>query len=434
MSYQSPKTHKYQYPNVRYLLGDESFRASLEPRVEPYWMMLANGRALGLSKWKGAYWHARLKLRDGRYKRTSLGTLDAKGRSGTRPVLSFEEALEAAEAWFSSFGDRATTHLTYAERRIELPQPRSGKTYTVGHALRDHLTWLGHSGKPVQGISRIMRNVLMPEFGDIPLARLQTECIQKWMEREAARIDQDRLAGVPLGERQPLLKELRRKRQRTVNHDLSVLRMALDHAFINRKIDSDSDWRRVRGYKNVQQPVPLKLSADALEEFFVQAPQDIALLCKAALTTGARQSELIGALVSDLQPASGKVVFVDTKKGDPRVHLLSEEALSVLCEAAQKRDPAAALFLRRDGRPWTKASAKYELRQAQENQVSPRIGFRALRHWYGSGLAAAGIPSRIIADQMGHLSSTTAEIHYAHLSDDYRDSILRKLVPKLLPA
>ena len=422
--------HEDRYPNVKHPLYDPAYLAGLQPRQGAYWMMLATGRAIGLAKLKGSYWHAKISLGKGKFKMSALGAADASGWIGKKQILTFEEARDAALAWFKTYEDDAIEAVPLYDRTPEIPVPSHSDCYTVGHAIADHLTWLRNSGKDIRPRLRLAKRTLLPEFGKIPLAELTAEQIKGWLQREIHRPTAKGRAAKDVPDHADAL----RARKRTMNGELAILRGALNHAFLNRQIESDAEWRRVPVFKNTSRAHAFQIADRAIVAALSCARPDEANLIKMALVTGCRLTELVGMRVGDYVPETKKLRVVETKIGVPFIHRLSDEADGVIRPIALDRAPDERLLIRSDGRNWTVLSARYALRRIKKENGDAVISFSGLRHTYASHLAESGVPSRIIADQLGHLSSTTTEMYYAHLSEDARDKILRKFVPEMLPA
>ena len=421
------KDYQLRFPNVRHPLYDPEYCATLTPQDATYWMVVANGRAIGYSIRKGAYWHARLKLKRRRYVRTSLGAANADGRVGTRPILTFDQALAAAHEWFGTFGDDATSPIPSTQRDPEIPSPPTGTTYTCAHAIAEHLQWLLDTGSDIRTRLWVAKRSLLPAFGDIPLDRLTAEDIKAWLHRETNRPARYR---AHVMEQDP--GDALRARQRTMNGELSILRGALNHAFVNRKVDSDAEWRRVPVFANTNRAFADRLEIETIRANLKHAEPDEADLILTCLLTGSRMTGALGIHVGDVDLAAGKVRIVATKKRRTFAHILSDEALQLFGRLASGRHADEPLLVRSDGRAWTPLSARSVLARLARRSGQRRLTFKALRHTYACHLAEAGVPTKIIADQLGHQSSVTTEIYYAHLSEDVRDAALRKLVPRIL--
>ena len=76
---------------------------------------------------------------------------------------------------------------------------------------------------------------------------------------------------------------------------------------MNRKIDSDSEWRRVGFFRHTQAPAPRAISPEAIEVLRENAPAELRRLIDAALHTGCRFGELSNLRCRDLIAATRKL-------------------------------------------------------------------------------------------------------------------------------
>ena len=63
--------------------------------------------------------------------------------------------------------------------------------------------------------------------------------------------------------------------------------------------------------------------------------------------------------------------------------------------------------------------------------ILPAIGFHVLRHTHASILAMRGVPTAVIARQLGHCDTRMTERHYAHLAPNYVADTIRAHFPTL---
>ena len=68
---------------------------------------------------------------------------------------------------------------------------------------------------------------------------------------------------------------------------------------------------------------------------------------------------------------------------------------------------------------------------AKRAKLKLPVNMVVMRHTYASQAAMAGIPLNVVAKQLGHTSTRTLERHYAHLTEDYVDDIVRQKMPDL---
>ncbi len=147
------------------------------------------------------------------------------------------------------------------------------------------------------------------------------------------------------------------------------------------------------------------------------------MMCFAA-HTGARRSEVVRALASDLDLAAG-IVTIREKKRDQRRLTTRQVPLSpflkqVLQDWVGKRASGQTLFCKDTKAAITPREAQNYLRRAL--RISPwRVlkGWHVFRHSFISALASQGTDQRVIDDMVGH-STDEQRRRYRHLYPDVR--------------
>src|SRR5260370_34752548 len=82
---------------------NRTVRAKLALRRDPYWHLIAEGQHLGYRRMEiGGTWIARLYTAEHGRRFQALGMADDIAPANGTHVLSFQEAVEAAQKWFSS--------------------------------------------------------------------------------------------------------------------------------------------------------------------------------------------------------------------------------------------------------------------------------------------------------------------------------------------
>jgi integrase len=147
-----------------------------------------------------------------------------------------------------------------------------------------------------------------------------------------------------------------------------------------------------------------------------------------AAHTGARRSEMVRALPSDVDLAGG-VVTIREKKRDktklttrrvPLTPLLKE----VLADWMTRRGKGKALFCKPDGHAITADGARAAfLRCLRPSKWRLLKGWHIFRHSFISGLASKGVDQRIIDDLVGH-STEEQRRRYRHLFPDVKQQAL----------
>lgn len=396
-------------------LSDPWEIASLPPRATPYWMALGRGRALGLSICTGTgrplKWHARLRLKDGGGYR--------KKRLGPYGFLSHGDATWLARRWFENEAASAVPEDRPEPAFRLLDVPSDCGAYTVAHALNDYLRRHAPAGRTSRNEFNMAKRVAR-HLGAVPLCDLRAEDIARWLstalaEPAQARRNQDL---------HPL--ERVRRRKATLNRQFALLRAALTLAFVNRRIDSDAEWRRVGYFRHAQAPAPKAISPEAIEVLCSNAPPDLRRLIDAALHTGCRFGELSGLRCRDLVAATRKLVVPPAKRSPGRTVVLSAAGWRFLETLRADRDEDDWLVRRADGRKWTRSTMWGQLYAAAERDGRTRgISFHRLRHTYATRIRDAGMPLQLIACQLGHKWLRTTEHYYVGVDREIADEVTR---------
>ena len=402
-------------------LSDPWEIATLPPRPTPYWMALGRGRALGLSicteTGRPLKWHARLRLKDGGGYR--------KKRLGPYGFLSHEDATWLARRWFGGQAGIAVPEDRPEPAFRLLDVPSGGDAYTVAHALNDYLRRHAPAGRTSRNEYNIAKRVAR-HLGAVPLCDLRADDIERWLstalaEPAQARRNQDL---------HPL--ERVRRRKATLNRQLALLRAALTLAFVNRRIDSDAEWRRVGYFRHAQAPAPKAISPEAIDVLRGNAPPELRRLIDAALHTGCRFGELSDLRCRDLIASTRKLVVPPAKRSPGRTVVLSAAGWRFLETLRADRAEDDWLVRRADGRKWTRSTMWGQLYAAAERDGRTRgISFHGLRHTYATRIRDAGMPLQLIARQLGHKWLRTTEHYYVGVDREIADEVIHNVLSEL---
>jgi integrase len=147
------------------------------------------------------------------------------------------------------------------------------------------------------------------------------------------------------------------------------------------------------------------------------------MLCFAA-HTGARRSEIVRALPSDVD-LSASVVTIREKKRDKRKLTTRRVPLttflrSVLRDWMKARTNGKTLFCKSDGKEITPREAmNYFARTVRASKWKVLKGLHTFRHSFISALASKGVDQRIIDDIVGHQTDEQRR-RYRHLYPDVK--------------
>jgi integrase len=372
---------------------------------------MSDGLAIGYRKGlKGGTWIARHYAADTGRRFESLGTADDVVDADGVTVLNFGQAQAAARKWFAALANPVLAPLT------------------VRQCLADYLEWTMTYRKSASVTRSQIATHILPAFGDVECAKLTTKQIQTWLRD---------LANAPAkfrgGKFRPLDKsdaEVVRRRQSSANRILITLRAALNRAWRDGLIASDTAWRRVEPFENVDAARIAYLTVDGAKRLINAAPSDFRKLVQAALVTGCRYGELGRLVVSDFNPDAGTVAVRTSKSGKPRHVVLTTEGVGLFRSLAAGKPGDALLLTRANGAPWKMSDQFRPMGTACANaKITPPVGFHALRHTWASLSVMAGVPLMVVARNLGHADTKMTEAHYGHLSPSYIADAIRAGAP-----
>jgi integrase len=335
-------------------------RARLPVRGQPYWRPVRRGLAVGF-RTSARTWIARAFAR---------GKILHK-RLGEEVDLSYEEALEKAEAWF---------------RQVRGDAPLG---YDVLTAIEDY------ARTKTENISRAEQSRVWADL------RVLTKHIRgELLKREVAELNTDEL------ER---WRDSLRVKPATRRRVFTVLAAALTNAHRLHGIGDLTTWRRVKAVKvpkleRARLFIPTNAEVAALLE---KSEPDFALLVRGALYTGMRYGELTALEVRDFDPARGTLSLRVSKTGERDV-LLSSPAVQFFKDCVKGKLARAPIFTTADGENWRPSMQHRRMRAATKIRA---FVFYSLRHCALSRQLSAGIPSALVAKNAG-TSEAMLRAHY----------------------
>ena len=405
-------------------LDSRAARGRLLVQHEPYWRAIVRGSHLGYRKGKrGGMWLARFRPDGGSYVKKSLGKADDIMDADGATVLSFAEAQDKAREWFAE------------QARTDAGLPTSAGPYTVADAMNDYLDWYAIENKP-SGLAFTRQTIkahIKPALGSIAVNDLTTAKIKRWRKnlldkparKRSGKLDPVKYQPAPTDENGL------RARKATVNRIMTIFRAGLNHAFneTDNGVTSDTAWRRVKPFKNVDAAKVRYLTADECTRIINASSPDFRPLVQAALLTGARYGELIAMNCDDFNTDAATVSVFESKSGKTRHIPLNDEGVLLFSQLSAGRK--GKIFLKANGEPWGRWQQARPLADAAKAAKIENVSFHILRHTYGSNLAMQNVSMGVIADALGHSSTRMTEKHYAHLSPSYVADTIRANLPKL---
>ena len=405
-------------------IDTRSARAKLSIRREPYWISITPGYALGYRKNKnGGSWIAKRYSPDASPKRRYLAigpaddVMDADGVA----ALSFAQAQEKAREWFR-------------QEAREVHGASAAGSYTVNDALDAYVQKLNDEGKPSARDSRCRADALIrPAIGRVKLSKLTSERLRRFLRELAATPPRARTKrGKKQNYRYVLdTEEAHRKRRSSANRTWSVLRAALNHAFIEGMVESDHAWRRVKPFRGVEAARTRYLTIEESQRLINAASPEFRPLVTAALLTGARYGELARLDVGDFDPVARTILIRRSKSGRARHVPLTDEGVVFFMRIAAGREADEPMLIREDGSRWGECHQIRPMREACEAaKIAPPVSFHCLRHSFASLAIMNGAPLMVVASSLGHSSTRMVERHYGHISNQYIAERIRQTAPR----
>ena len=399
-------------------LTNESVVLNLKPRTAAYFNILQYCRHIGVHVCdkKTGYWVARIRRKDGAYTRQRL----CLAFHDDFLEVNFEEACRLAEAWFKSpsvaklasepyqLGSKATINICPI-----------GDVFTMGHALSDYLDWklIAATTSHFTVLVSLINYHLVPRLAHLPLAQFDGNIFQK--------LAYDVIETPPkIGRVNPrhrnnirtMSQDQLRKRKKTFNALVGILRGTINLAWERGNIDSEKPLRSVHRLPNVDRPRVVFLDRDECRRLIEASHPDLKQLILAALYTGCRSGELRNAIVGDFSNHT-KSLFVTNAKGRrTRYVLLPDEGVEFFRKLVEGRGSTDRLFRKKNGRIWGSEYKSYFQQARRKANLPEYLTFHGLRHTYASQLVQSGASLLSIADQFGHVDTQTVTSTYGHLT------------------
>jgi integrase len=213
---------------------------------------------------------------------------------------------------------------------------------------------------------------------------------------------------------------------------------ALSHVFT--KASTEWGWMEINPLSKVSREKETQgrvrfLSDDERKRLFeackISRNQQLYLIVMLAVSTGARQGEIMGLTWDDVSFEQRRIILRDTKNGETRAVPLVGEAYERFKEYSKVRRIDTPLVFPRAG---IKGNQPMSIREAWDNTVTTakieNFRFHDLRHSCASYLAMNGATLAEIAEVLGHKTLQMVK-RYSHLSDQHTLSVVERMNLKI---
>lgn len=393
-------------------------RAKLKRGRQAHWRTVVPGRvALGYARSADAAngrWILR-RVIEGSYRVEPLGLADDTREADGAGVLDFTQAQAKALAL------------------ADAGEGKPSRSLTVRKAMADYIDFKASEGQDTKDAEQRIAARITPVLGDIPVADLTSGRIRRWLADLAASPARKR---TKKGTEQKHLptpedEEAVRRRRSSANRVLVILKAALNHAYDEKRVANNEAWgRRVKAFRGVDAARIRYLTAPEAKRLVNASDPDFRKLVIAALSTGARYSELTRLMVGDFNPDTGTLHVRRSKSGKARHIVLNAEGIAFFEKVCVGRSGGERMFSRDDGEAWgTKHQARPMVEAVKRAKISPVISFHGLRHTYASLSVMAGMPLLVLAKNLGHADTRMVEKHYGHMSESHVAEAVRAHAP-----
>jgi integrase len=307
---------------------------------------------------------------------------------------------------------------------------------TVAQVIADYLTWLDDKGKSSYDARKRAEAHIIGPLGNAEVGTLTTKALHDWhvgLAKQAPRIRTSK--GDPQRHKKRdenvASEEWTRRRRTSANRTLTILRAALNKAFRDGRVASDSAWRRVEPFEAVDAARIRYLSISEATRLLNTCDHAFRSLVQAALQTGARYGELTRLTVADFNADSGTLHIRKSKTGRARHIVLTAEGMEFFADVVAGRSGSETMLLKDNGEAWRPDHQRLPMIAAcRHAKIDPPIGFHQLRHSWASHAVMNGVPLLIVARNLGHTTTRMVEKHYGHLSQDFVADLIRERGPK----
>lgn len=283
-----------------------------------------------------------------------------------------------------------------AAARDSAPAQAAQGPYCVAHALSDLLTRGCADNSPATRSCYTQRTGhVLRILGHIPLATLHIDRVQEYIDRR-------------------LVEDIARE---TLRKELCVLRRALDLAHKRGIFSTPADSLMPR-FRTRYVPRKVWLTPKPFEALLSTLAPERQTWLLTAVYTGARLSELCALAWPDVDFVTGIVHLRGTKteRSDRLIPLHPRLAARLKAER-RHRGPILA--------PW--GSVRHDLAVACRRVGAPVVTPNDLRRTFASWLVQAGVSSYVVAQLLGHSSSTMVERVYGRLAHHTMFAAMSKL-------
>tara|TARA_R110002049_G_scaffold137350_1_gene297318 strand:- start:14720 stop:15739 length:1020 start_codon:yes stop_codon:yes gene_type:complete len=275
---------------------------------------------------------------------------------------------------------------------------------------------------------------LVPQFSAIPIENFNAKDVQRLainvLERPPKRGFECTPAKVEMSN---LSTDEIRRRKRTFNSLITILRMIFRYAWESGQLHSERSWKCLNRVSVNHQPRTIFLTRQECVKLIEACNPALRQLVLAALYSGCRVGELGEIRVEDVAKGGFGISVKAFKRGPARFVFLPDEGMVFFLNACNGKRPGDHLFFSTKGKPWRRQHT-LQFRTAVAKSGLPReFVFHGLRHTYASDLVARGATLDTVAKQLGHANTLTVMNTYGHLAEKVREKQVQQFFSPIVP-
>jgi integrase len=344
--------------------------------------------------------------------------------------VSYLDAVQAAFAWFEACaaqGD-ASEHAPRG-RTDTLRFCPIGELYTVGHALHDYLAWskIARSAGGHYNMITLINHHLSKGVTNVPLDQFTVEHLKSialQIIRTPPRHGFSKR--VAIVERDNLSPDELRKRKRTYNSIVGILKVSFSYAWDAGKIETDRPIRCLKRISVVHTPRLLFLNRNECRALLAKCTPALRNLVLAGLYSGCRVGELAQLRAEDVGHQIFGLRMAAFKRSPARFVFLPDEGMAFFLRMIEGKRPKDHVFLSDRGKIWRRQHTNLFRRAVEQANLPRDFVFHGLRHTYATDLLRQGVPIEVVARQLGHADIRTVADTYGHIAEQFREEQIRK--------
>ena len=397
------------------------------PKDKPTYYQLAEGILIGYRRSKsGSKWHGKLNGNligsEQQYHKFELGSADDYAASDGHKVLSFEQAQSKLHKIKEDYCDKI-----YTDRKESISLEQAIDLYfdnycdnrsKINTGYQQYLQKIKSTKIPY----RIKENLPNQILGKVRLDDITLEDLES--VKKAMANSPRKYAYVKIKVDQV---ELQRKRRATANKFVSYIKAVLNYAYREARtthLKSNKEFINFKKYKGVEQARQDWWSAEECQKWLNTVNEtSLKNMFIGAISCGFRFTEQsllkVGDVYLDAETPYIKIAAETTKTMTSRNVLIPKQYIPFFTTLVGNRDENDYLFLRQNGRHkdirWKQNTYQKPYQSVTKAAQLQRKSWHSLRHTYASQLVNAGVPLKIVADQLGHKTTALVEKWYGHL-------------------